>query len=78
MPASSRPHCSCGNAVLTEDVDGSLDAAVALRSVFRRDGHTWLRVGAGLVEQSEPEREAQQTVEKLRGINRYLVPAAER
>ena len=30
-------------AVITADADGSLDAALVLRSVFRRDGRTWLR-----------------------------------
>jgi len=71
-----QPRRLYGGAVLTAHVDGSLDEAAALRSVFRRNGHIRLQVGAGLVERSELEREAQETVEKLRGIGRYLVPAA--
>lgn len=62
-------------AVLTVDADGSLDAALVLRSVFRRDGRTWLRAGAGIVAQSAPDRELEETREKLRSVSRFLVPA---
>ncbi|UCM87046.1 salicylate synthase [Streptomyces marincola] len=63
-------------AVLTADADGSLDAALVLRSVFRRGGRTWLRAGAGIVAQSDPERELEETREKLRSVCGFLVPAA--
>lgn len=59
-------------AVLTVDADGSMDAALVLRSVFQQGGRTWLRAGAGIVEQSTPERELEETAEKLRSISRYL------
>ncbi|SEE28700.1 salicylate synthetase [Amycolatopsis lurida] len=62
-------------AILTLDSDGGLDAALVLRSVFRRDGHTWLRAGAGIVAQSTPDREFEETVEKLRSVSRFLVPS---
>ncbi|MFJ6793265.1 salicylate synthase [Streptomyces sp. NPDC091268] len=61
-------------AVLTVGADGSLDAALVLRTVFRQDGRTWLRAGAGIVEQSLPEREFEETCEKLRSVSRTLVP----
>lgn len=61
--------------VLMADADGSLDAALVLRTVFRRAGQTWLRAGAGVVAQSDPERELQETREKLRSVSRFLVPA---
>jgi salicylate synthase len=61
-------------AVITADADGSLDAALVLRSVYRRDGRTWLQAGAGVVAQSTPERELEETREKLRSVCRYLVP----
>ncbi|GAA2879550.1 salicylate synthase [Streptosporangium fragile] len=63
-------------AVLTVDADGTIDAALVLRSVFRRDGRTWLRAGAGVVEQSTPDRELEETCEKLRSVSRFLVPAS--
>ncbi|WP_235783756.1 salicylate synthase [Amycolatopsis orientalis] len=62
-------------AVLTADADGSLDAALVLRSVFRYEGRTWLRAGAGIVAQSTPDRELEETREKLRSVSRFLVPA---
>ncbi len=65
-------------AVVTVDSDGALDAALALRTVFQRDGHTWLRAGAGIVEQSDPDRELEETREKLRSVSRFLVPAGSR
>lgn len=63
-------------AVLVHDADGSLDAALVLRTVFQRGGRTWLRAGAGVVEQSSPEREFTETCEKLSSVARYLVPGA--
>lgn len=71
----SEPRDLYGGAVLIADEDGSLDAALVLRTVFQRDGRTWLRAGAGVVEQSTPERELEETREKLRSISRFLVPA---
>jgi salicylate synthetase len=62
--------------VLTADADGALDAALVLRTVFQQGGRTWLRAGAGIVEQSTPERELEETREKLRSISRFLVPVA--
>lgn len=59
-------------------VDGDeLDAALVLRSVYRKDGRTWLRAGAGVVADSDPDRELEETREKLRSVCRHLVPAAE-
>ena len=71
----STPRGLYGGAVLTVDCDGDLDAALTLRSVFRHGGNTWLRAGAGIVAQSNPERELEETKEKLRSVSRYLVSA---
>ncbi|MEF9907261.1 salicylate synthase [Streptomyces sp. P9-A2] len=60
-------------AVLTVGSDGSLDAALILRTVFREQSDTWLRAGAGIVGQSTPEREFEETCEKLRSVSRTLV-----
>lgn len=65
-------------AVLTIEENGSLDAAVVLRAVYRQSGHTWLRAGAGIVADSRPERELEETCEKLRSIATYLVPDTNR
>jgi salicylate synthase len=64
-----------GGAVLSIDADGTLDAALVLRAVFEQAGRTWLQAGAGIVAQSVPERELEETLEKLRSVAGYLVPA---
>ncbi|GGW41918.1 salicylate synthase [Streptomyces lucensis JCM 4490] len=64
-------------AVLTVDHQGAMDAALVLRSVYRQAGRTWLRAGAGIVGQSRPERELEETCEKLGSVGRFLVPAAQ-
>ncbi|MGW4889591.1 salicylate synthase [Streptomyces murinus] len=63
-------------AVVRLEPDGTLDAALVLRSVLRRGGRTWLRAGAGIVADSVPERELEETREKLRAVSGYLVAAA--
>lgn len=62
-------------AVLTCDVRGELDAALVLRSVFQQGGRTWLQAGAGIVADSKPDREFEETREKLSSIAPYLVRA---
>lgn len=61
-------------AVLAVDSSGELDAALVLRSVYQVDGATWLRAGAGLISQSNAERELEETREKMRSVSRFLVP----
>ena len=61
-----------GGAVFLADTDGLLDAALVLRTVFRRDGRAWLRAGAGVMRQSTPDREYEETCEKLRSVAPHL------
>lgn len=62
-----------GGAVLTLDSDGGLDAALVLRTLFQQHGRTWLQAGAGIVAQSDPDREFQETCEKLRSVALNIV-----
>jgi salicylate synthase len=71
----SAPRGLYSGAVLSVGADGALDAALVLRTVFQRDGRTWLRAGAGIVGASRPERELEETREKLRSVSRFLVAA---
>ncbi|MFF0359570.1 salicylate synthase [Streptomyces fungicidicus] len=64
-----------GGAVLTVDEDGALDAALVLRAVYQRGGRTWLQAGAGIVGDSRPDREFEETCEKLDSVARFLVRA---
>ncbi|MFH0241926.1 salicylate synthase [Streptomyces sp. HK10] len=71
----TEPRGLYSGAVLTVDHAGAMDAALVLRSAYRKDGRTWLRAGAGIVGHSTPEREFEETCEKLDSVARYLVPA---
>lgn len=58
--------------VLIADSDGALDATLVLRSAYRDAGKVWLQAGAGLVPHSTPEREWEETCEKLTSVGPYL------
>ncbi|OBF19813.1 salicylate synthase [Mycobacterium kubicae] len=60
-------------AVVMFSADGGLDAALTLRAAYARDGQTWLRAGAGIIEASNPEREFEETCEKLSTLAPYLI-----
>jgi salicylate synthetase len=60
--------------VLTADRQGGFEAAMVLRSVYQKDGRAWLRAGAGIVGRSDPEREFEETCEKLACVAEHLVP----
>jgi salicylate synthase len=62
-----------GGSVLTVDEDGALDAALVLRTAFWQDGRAWLQAGAGIVGQSNPDRELEETCEKLRSVSNCIV-----
>ena len=59
--------------VLTYDKDGTLDVALVLRTAFQNEKETWVRVGAGIVKLSNPERELEETKEKVGSIINRLV-----
>ncbi|MFI5780231.1 salicylate synthase [Nocardia sp. NPDC051570] len=62
-------------AVVTISPTGALEATLVLRAVYQTTGGAWLRAGAGIVAQSRPEREFEETCEKLSSIAPYVVEA---
>ena len=60
-------------AVVMFSADGGLDAALTLRTAYERDGRTWLRAGAGIISGSDPDREFEETCEKLATLAPHLV-----
>src|ERR1700677_123094 len=60
-------------AVVMVSADGGLDAALTLRAAYECGGRTWLRAGAGIIEESQPEREFEETCEKLSTLAPYLI-----
>ena len=53
-------------------LDGSLDLNILIRTMVVRDGQVELRAGAGIVADSDPERELEETRAKARGLLRAL------
>ncbi|NJQ05524.1 salicylate synthase [Streptomyces lonarensis] len=75
--AEGGPRGLYSGAVVRLEADGTLDAALVLRTVLRRGARTWLRAGAGVVAASDPDRELEETREKLRAVSGCLVPAGD-
>ncbi|MBL1100544.1 salicylate synthase [Streptomyces coffeae] len=61
-----------GGAVFRGSTGGALDAALVLRTLIGAGDDVWLRAGAGVTSQSSPEREIEETYEKLRSVAPYL------
>jgi len=70
-----KPRSLYSGAIMTASSAGELEAALVLRSVYAQDGQAWLRSGAGVVEPSRPDREFEETCEKLAGLAPYIVAA---
>ncbi|WP_067670063.1 salicylate synthase [Nocardia miyunensis] len=62
-------------AVVTVSDTGALEATLVLRAVYQTPDGAWLRAGAGIVSQSTPAREFEETCEKLRSVAPYVVKA---
>ncbi len=49
-------------------LDGSLDSCIALRSVVLKNGRAYVQAGAGIVADSDPAREYEETVNKAKAV----------
>ncbi|ADG80891.1 Salicylate synthase OS=Tsukamurella paurometabola (strain ATCC 8368 / DSM / CCUG 35730 / CIP 100753 / JCM 10117 / KCTC 9821 / NBRC 16120 / NCIMB 702349/ NCTC 13040) OX=521096 GN=Tpau_4330 PE=4 SV=1 [Tsukamurella paurometabola] len=72
------PRGPYAGAVVTASSNGELDAALVLRSLFSTEDGAWLQAGAGVIAQSDPQREFEETCEKLASVAPYLVRRAAR
>ena len=50
------------------DYSGNMDTAIAIRTLLVKDGQIFLRSGAGIVADSDPEAEFQETMNKARAL----------
>ena len=50
------------------DFAGNLDACIAIRLAYKKNGRVFVRAGAGIVADSDPEREHQECVNKARAV----------
>jgi len=55
-------------AVLYLDFSGNLDSCIALRTLVAKNGRAYIQAGGGIVADSVPEREYQETVNKARAL----------
>jgi anthranilate synthase component 1 len=69
--------CAYAGAVGYFGFDGSLDSCIALRTCVLKGGHAYVQAGAGVVADSDPTYEFNETVNKARGLLRALQRAKE-
>lgn len=55
---------------------GELDSCICIRTMLVRDGRAYVQAGAGIVADSDPEREYQETQNKARALFRAIEVAA--
>ena len=66
-----------GGCVGYVDYSGNMDTAIAIRTLLVKDGQIFLRSGAGIVADSDPESEFQETVNKARALIQAIDMARE-
>jgi anthranilate synthase component 1 len=59
------------------DLRGNLDTAITIRTIVMKDGVAHVQVGAGIVYDSVPEREYDETLSKARALLRAIEQAEE-
>jgi anthranilate synthase component 1 len=57
-----------GGAVGYFSFSGNMDACITIRTFVIKDGEIFIQAGAGIVADSDPEREYQETVNKVRAL----------
>ncbi len=61
-----------GGSVLYADFAGNLDSCIAIRTIVMKDGKAYLQAGAGIVADSDPATEYQETVNKAKALMRAV------
>jgi anthranilate synthase component I len=59
-------------AILYLDFSGNVDSCIALRTLVAKGGRVYIQAGAGIVADSVPEREYEETVNKARALLKAL------
>ncbi len=66
------PRGPYGGAVGYISFTGNMDLAITIRTAIVEDGRLTVRAGAGIVADSDPERERQETVNKAKSVQKAL------
>jgi anthranilate synthase component 1 len=61
-----------GGSVLYADFAGNLDSCIAIRTLLMKGKKAYLQAGAGIVADSDPQREFEETANKARGVLRAV------
>jgi anthranilate synthase component 1 len=59
------------------DYSGNMDTCIAIRTMLVRDDRIYVQAGAGIVADSDPAREYDETVSKARALKEAILMAAE-
>ena len=57
--------------------DGNFDSCIALRCAVLKSGRAYFQAGAGIVADSDPQREYEETVNKARAMMKALAMASQ-
>ena len=61
-----------GGAIGYADFSGNLDTCIALRTLIVKDGMAYVQAGGGIVADSDPEREREESLNKARALLRAI------
>ena len=61
-----------GGSVLYADFAGNLDSCIAIRTMLMKGKHAYLQAGAGIVADSDPEREFEECMNKAKAVLQAL------
>lgn len=59
------------------DLRGTMDMCITIRTIVMQEGRYYLQAGAGIVQDSDPAREYEETLSKLRALGRAIEMAEE-
>jgi len=68
----TRPRGNYAGAVGYMSFDGKMDFAICIRTAVVQNGKLTLQAGAGIVADSDPEKERQETINKAKSVARAL------
>ncbi len=66
-----------GGAIGYIDFTGNMDTCIAIRIAYKKNGQVFIRSGAGIVADSQPEKEFQECINKAAAVVSALVKAEE-
>ena len=67
-----------GGSIFYADFNGNLDSCIAIRTLFMHDGKGSIQAGAGIVADSVPQTEFQESVNKSKAVVRAIERARSR